>query len=457
MVFVPPFARRFSDRLRGKGGFARTARAFSWLMSEKFVSLGVGVLVNIPVARYLGPENFGIWSYVGAAAALAAPFAALGLDNIVTKELVQRRGQEGAVLGTSMALRKLGGAAALMILIAFATLSAFPDDRLPFYLVIGVGASLIGNAAVLGNWFIARDKLRAHAVINIGKTVFFALIRIGQVLTGASLTAFIIVAAIEALTSGVIAYAAYRVVRGEKIRWTFDLSLAKTLLSRSWPLLISGLTAAIYLKLDLVMLAHLGTPEQTGIYAAAARLSEVWYFVPALLMRAAFPSMLEVRARSMPLYRRRMQDALDALAAVSTMLALGVTIVAPVAVHILYGPSYAAAAAILSVHIWSGIFIFMRAVLSKWLIAEDLYIFSLVTHAAGAVVNIALNVVLIPTWGAMGAAVATLISYATASYLALLLHARTREMFMMMSRALLWPRRIPEVIQRLSRNQELSP
>jgi O-antigen/teichoic acid export membrane protein len=450
MVLVGPIARRIQARLQGEGGVARTVRAFSWLMSEKAVALGVGVLVNIPVARYLGPENFGVWSYVAATATLVAPAAALGLDHLTTKELVQRRDREDAVLGTAMALRKLGGAVVILALLAYAALASFPDDRLPLYLVLVVGASLIGNAAVINNWFIAHHKLRAHAVVSITKTLFFAAVRSGQVRSGASLTAFIVVAAVEALTSGIVAYFAYRTVRDEKLRWTFDLGLARDMLSRSWPLLISGLAAAIYLKLDLIMLAHLGSASEAGVYAAAARLSEIWYFAPILLTNAMFPSLLQLRDRSFKRYQRRLQDALDVLAGAATMLALAVTLAAPLIVHLLYGPAYAGAGLILSIHIWAGVFIFMRSVLSKWLIAEDLYIFSLVTHGTGALSNIALNIVLIPWWGGLGAAVATLVSYAAASYLALLLHPRTRPMFVMMCKALLWPRRLPQAMQRVS-------
>src|SRR5690606_30494984 len=105
------------------------------------------------------------------------------------------------------------------------------------------------------------------------------------------------------------------------------------------------------------------------------------------------------------------------LAAVAMLLAIVVSFASPWIIRFLFGESYAPAAAILSIHVWAGIFIFMRAVLSKWLIAEELYWFSLVTHVSGAVVNIGLNLWLIPILGGKGAAIATLVSYSTSSYL----------------------------------------
>ena len=121
------------------------------------------------------------------------------------------------------------------------------------------------------------------------------------------------------------------------------------------------------------------------------------------------------------------------------MVAVGVSLMAPWLVGLLFGPEFSASAAILAVHVWAGVFIFMRAAFSKWLIAEHLLIFSLVTQGAGALMNIGLNLVMIPVWGGIGAAWATVFSYATASYLALWLFPSTRPAAMMMTRAMTAP------------------
>ena len=102
----------------------------------------------------------------------------------------------------------------------------------------------------------------------------------------------------------------------------------------------------------------------------------------------------------------------------------------------IFGLSFAAAAPILKVHIWAGLFVFMREAFSKWLLLENLLVFSLLTHGLGALTNIALNSLLIPRWGGLGAAYATLISYAVAAYFSLALSRRTRPFFAMMTRAM---------------------
>src|SRR3546814_4170403 len=108
---------------------------------------------------------------------------------------------------------------------------------------------------------------------------------------------------------------AYRFASGFRFHWIWDRSVAFGFLRRSWPILISGITAVIYVRLDVVMLTWWSSPEEAGIYSAAARLSEVWYFVPTLLMNAVFPGLLSLRRSDPDQYDLRVQDLFDLLAA----------------------------------------------------------------------------------------------------------------------------------------------
>ena len=209
---------------------------------------------------------------------------------------------------------------------------------------------------------------------------------------------------------------------------------------RSPWLLASGIAEVIYLRIDIVLLERLRGVEETGIYAVAARLSEVWYMVPVALMGAVFPALWQ-RRQDAAAYQRGLQASLDLLFALAVALAVVMQLFGAPLVEWLFGPRFAASVPILQIHIWAGVFVFMRALLSRWLLAEDLLRFSLLTHLSGAAMNVALNLLLIPRYGALGAAVATVISYACAGWLALYLSPRTRPMGHMMARALLLPLR----------------
>jgi len=187
------------------------------------------------------------------------------------------------------------------------------------------------------------------------------------------------------------------------------------------------------------MLSQMTTDTIVGIYSVAVRLSEVWYFIPIAIVSSFFPSLLKAKAQGIEIYHSKLQKIYDLLVYIALILAIPITFLGTPFIKLLYGDAYEEAGQILSIHIWASVFIFMRSLLSKWLIAENLFVFSFVTHTSGAVVNILLNLILIPQLGGIGAAIATLISYATASYFSLFLNSKTWDMAMMMTKALIVP------------------
>ena len=110
-------------------------------------------------------------------------------------------------------------------------------------------------------------------------------------------------------------------------------------------------------------------------------------------------------------------------------------------INFLYGESFSDAGGVLMVHIWSAVFVFLGVASSKWFISEGLQRYSFYRTVSGALLNIALNLLLIPEYGIYGAAIATLCSQMVASYLFNLMNHKSRITFIMQSRALLLPLR----------------
>lgn len=420
----------------------KTLHGFLWLLLEKLCALGGSAIVSIFLARHLEPDGFGLYSYVLSIAALLAPLSQLGLYHIVTKFLVNEPKREGQILGTVSLLLFFGALASTCLTAIWVRFANLPDPQVGIYIVACVAAGTIGAFEFLQYWFLAKSLTKIYATSRIVVLLSITALKIAMLFFGASLGQFLAVSALELALTGLRSLIAYRVVESEKPRWTLSARLARELLNAAWPTMIGALSAVVYLKVDTIMLAQIGTAKEAGIYSAAARLSEIWYFIPPLLLSAAFPSLLRIRATDVAQYEHRIQDLLDIMAVAGSLVAAATCAVAWVVIPLLFGQEYAGAVPILMIHVWAGIFIFMRAVLSKWLIAESAYILSLVTQTSGAVANVVLNMVLIPRYGGVGAAVATLISYTVASYLSLVFAARTRPMFRRMTLSLLWPLRI---------------
>jgi len=418
--------------------------SFSWLLVDKVVALGGAAIVNIIVARHLGPNDFGLLNYVVSLAAMAAAVSGLGWSALLARDLSYRPDDEARILGAASVVTTVAMTVVTIAIAIWALTMPPVDSRIQWLLVIVVAMGVFRRYEFLESWFVVHGKVHAYAVARVAMVLLFIGVRVVLLWLGASLQAFVVTLAVETALIGLMSLMAYRMARGAPLKWIWDTSVAIDSLRRWWPVLLAGLTAFIYLRMDVIMLTWWSSPKEAGIYSAAARLSEVWYFVPQLLMNAVFPGLLILRQNDPDQYAQRVQDLLDLLAAAGTLLAVAVTLTAWWFIPLLYGPEYQSAALMLMIHIWAGIFVFMRTVLNKWLVAEELYIFALVTHGSAAIVNVAINIALIPKFGGVGAAVATLVSYATAGFLSLLLHHRTRGLFFMMLKSLMWPRRIGE-------------
>lgn len=411
-----------------------------WLASEKLFSMALVLLTTLILARHMGPEVFGQLNYLLAIVTLLTPFAAMGLNAIVTRELVLSPQENDKILGSALGVRLFFATLASLIVLLLSGSFIVADLRFVFSLLLV--ANIFTAFLVFDYWLQAHVANKYAVKARLSVLALLTLIRLVAVYYDAALSFFVILAAAELILTA-LAFLLVYALKGEGLaKLSFCYVTAKALLSQSWWLMLSGLAAIVYLKIDQVMLGQMSTDEQVGIYSVASRLSEVWYFFPVALVSSFFPKLLQAKKTSEITYRQNLQKLCDVLFIIALVIALTVLLIAEPIVILLFGDAYQASAIVLSIHIWAGIFIFMRALLSKWIIAENLLRFSLVTQLAGALLNVLANYILIPEFAAIGAAVATVLSYAVASYLALFLHRATWPMAKIMSFSFLLPLRV---------------
>jgi PST family polysaccharide transporter len=411
----------------------------AWWVAERVALLALVFAVNVVLVRALGPVGFGELSYLLAVVGLLLPVAQLGVSGLVARALLEKPDEEQRILRTAMLLRLAGAGAALLVGAAYWLLADDANARRAVLLLLLV-AQPAAAFQVVEFWF--QSRLRAGELVpwRTGALVVTGAAKVAVALGTGSVPAVAAVFAAEYVVLGSAYALAWRRVGGAPLRPARDAEWLRWFGQRAPWLFLSGIAESIYLRIDVVMLERLRGVAEAGTYAVAARVSEVWYALPPVLMAAIFPALWQRRGDAAA-YDRSLQVSLDVLCGVALVIAIAMQFAAGPLVRLLFGPEFAASAAVLTLHVWAGVFVFMRAVLSRWLLAEDLLRFSLVTHAAGALVNVALNLVLIPRHGAFGAAWATVISYASAGWLALFLSARTRPLGWMMARALLLPLR----------------
>jgi O-antigen/teichoic acid export membrane protein len=411
----------------------------TWLFGEKALLMLIGFTTMLCLARVMGPNNFGSLNYLLAIIALIAPIVSLGLQSIVVRELINLPGEKDKIISTVIGFRTMGAVLGAFICLVFAFLdkSLSDVDVLSLY-ILAIG-SVFNGLNELELWFQAKVAASIVAKMRTLVLTLFSVLKVVVVFNTDSVMAMATVFAIEQLVLGLGFLTMYYIDSGKLKISQFDWSYGVALLKQSIWLVLSGVAAVVYLKIDQVMLGQMVGRESVGVYAVAVRVSEVWYFFATAIVISVFPSLLSLRQKDLGKYYSRLQTICDLLLVSALMVAICVTLLAPLVIPVLFGEAYRDSALLLSIHVWAGAFVFMRALVSKWLIAEHLLKFSLISHGLGSVINITANYLLIPSFGGVGAAYATVLSYAVASYLTFWLHPSTIPIAKIMSRSLILP------------------
>jgi O-antigen/teichoic acid export membrane protein len=410
----------------------------AWLIGDKLLRLGLGLVVTVWMARHFGPATFGVWNYAIAYVAIFAAVATLGMDGVIVRELVRIDADAGAILGTGLLLR-LFVAAVLAIAATVSMHWVRPDQWLPA-LLVGANAAvmLLQSSQVFDYHFQARMHSRPAVIAANAAYVAAMLLRLGLLAADAPIAWFGATLVVEAAIAALLLWLAWRSDSAGTVRWRWHLPVARELVRESWPLMFSSLAVILYMRLDQIMLASMVGDQEVGQFSAALRIAEIWYFIPMSIVTAAFPAILAKRREDSAAYERYMQQLYDGLAWLGIAVAALVTVFAEPAVRLLYGPAYEQAARILTIQIWAGVAVSMSFVHSRWLLAEGLQRYGLLYTVIAATLNVMLNLLLIPSHGAVGAAWATVITQIGVLPVQLLL-PKARRNFVLMARTIAAP------------------
>lgn len=436
LKFLPPLIRA---RFEGRAGAQQIAANMVWLLADRIVRLGVGLLVSVWVARYLGPQLFGVYSYAIAFVGLFGFVSTLGLDSIVVRDIVHAPQDANEILGTAFSLKLIGAVVTLLAATSIGSLAQASDPVMPILIGLVAAGTLFQAFDVIDFWF--QSQVRSKYTVYARNTAFLilSLIKVLLILLHAPLIAFACAALAEIVLGAIGLIAAYQLTGQTVRRWRTSLARARMLLSVSWPLMLSSIAVWVYMRIDQVMLGLLADTRALGVYSAAVRLSEVWYFIPIAIVSSVFPAVVRSKAIDEKLYYERLQRLFNLMVVLSYVIVIPVTLLAGPIINLLYGPSYSEASRMFIVLMWAGLFVGLGVAREAWLVNEGLTRFSFATAVAGAITNVVLNIVLIPRWGGFAAAWATLAAQAVAVTLSTLLYARTRRIFVMQMKALvLW-------------------
>lgn len=381
-----------------------------WLVLEKIIRLFSGLLVGILVARYLKPEQYGLYNYSLAIVIILSGFADLGLNQIVVRELVKKPQSEEEIVSTTFFLKLLSGLICIGLAFALALMSR--GDSTTLSLILILSARLFFKPTEAIDFAFQSKVLSKYATWSRNIACLVAAFAIAAaVFMKQSILTIGLLSSLEFGISSVLIFGFY-VSAGYRVRFSsFSKGRVCSLLRDSWPLILSGVAIIIYMRIDQVMIKWMSGDVELGIYSAAVRLTEALYLIPTAIVGSALPKITQSYNQNNKSFYSEIQHLYNTVSLISYVSIITVFILASPIVSVVFGSDYTNSVAVLRVLIWAVIFVNLGIVQQSFMVVMNWTSIYMKIVFLASLMNIVLNYLLIPRYGAVGATISTVISY----------------------------------------------
>jgi O-antigen/teichoic acid export membrane protein len=405
-----------------------------WQLFEKIVRLTLTVFVSALLARYLGPNGFGQYNFLNAIISIALVVTSLGFNRILVREATGCKDNNDHIelISTAFYLRLL---ASIVVFIVMSVFFINTDAQNGLVYTIALASVIFVSFDVIDYHLQGQSIFKIATSCRVISFLIASALRVYLVIIESNISYFYATILVEYAIAGLLLYlvAKFRYsdianISSKKI----NFSKARKLLSESWPEIFAGFGAIVFMKMDQIMLQYMLGPSSVGIYSAATRISEAWYFLPTAIVAATFPVFMKKYNQDKQNQESLIQDlgyVMSILVWLSIFAGIAISVLGDRVIDLLFGHEYSKSGDILKLHVWGGIFLCMGITSGSWLVAQKKLKLNLYRNLSGLVLNFVLNIILIPVYGVTGAAVATVSGLALAFLFFDLIHKELRKMF----------------------------
>ena len=383
-------------------------RNASWIIACKIAQAVLGLVISMLCARYLGPSNFGLINYAAAIVAFAAPIMKLGYNHVLVQEIISYPENEGRILGSALFFNVISAVACIVGIVAFVCM-ANPGETETLIVCFLYSLNLLFQAfEMVQYWFQAKLISQYTSIASLVAYIIVSIYKIYLLATGKSIYWFAIAQSIDAFIIAGALIVIYNRLSSNKL--SVSSKYALQMFSKSKYFIISSLMITIFAQTDKLMLKNMLDDEAVGYYSAAVVCAGMMGFVFAAIIDSMRPVILESKKSSVHTYEQNVSRLFSIIFYVSLAQCVCMTLLAWPIIHILYGAEYDAAVNVLRLVVWYTTYAYFGSVRNVWILAEEKQRYLWIINLSGAVMNVALNFVLIPVWGIMGAAFASFVT-----------------------------------------------
>lgn len=396
--------------------FIKYLKNTSWIFLEQFVKLCAIFIVNIFIARYLGPEKYGVLSLSVSVVAIALTVSRLGMESVLIRELIGNTSKAAVYITTAFSLIFTAGIFCIFLL--YLILKLINVDKDTFNYIIFLSLSLIPQAfLVFDYYFQSQVKAKYSSLAKSLALVISAVFKLYLISVKASLLALIAAILFESILIAIFLFYIYLKKQSTPFQIKFDKVVASKLLKCSFPMLLASLTTVLYMRVDQLMIKAMLGNFDLGVYSAVSRLYELWVMVSVVLCASLLPAIVRLKEQALSSYEHNMVLFFRVVVGASLFVAVLSSIFANELIQLLFGQLYMGGVLPFKILMWSSVFASIGSVTMRYLVVEKLERKVAQRTAVALGVNVVMNFILIPIVGLSGAAISTLISLLIANYI----------------------------------------
>ena len=368
----------------------------------------------------------GKFSYIVAVTGILGSFSALGLQSIVVRELVKTPKKSSVILGTSLTLSFIASFFSYGLLVLIILFSN-PNDKMLLILAFINGFTFIFETLRILSFYY-ESKVNSAIVVKYNNIslIISSILKVIVVYFDLGIYLLTSIYVFEIAFASLLLFKSFSKNVYSLFKFSFDYSTAKNLLRDSLPLLLSGFMIGIFMKIDQIMINNMLGSSELGQYSIAAKLTELFYFIPVIIQSTLFPG-IELAINDKKLFRKRLNNLYSMSIIIAYIVILFMTFSSDFIIDFLYGPEFSGAKAPLLISIWAFLFVSYGISRNAFIISNNLTLSYMIIMAISAIINISVNLILIPKYGIIGASFATVLSQIFAGVISSLFYKPLRQ------------------------------
>ena len=365
-------------------------------------------LLALVVSRQLGPAFFGVFSFLTAVVVAANCFSNLGLDIWMVREVTKTPSQGKHYLSNILGLKILASLVTIMLVFLVFRMTDLPQTTLNLLWILSVSIFFNTVSQTLWHYGNCFKQFIYHSVLWAISNIIKAGLGITLVFLFYDLKVLIVGVVVAEAISMILSF---YIIRRQFGAFTplFQVSVWKDFLVRSTPIAMGMIFGVLYFRLDIVMLQFMTEEKVVGFYSAAYKLFEVSVVLSHSFMVVLFPTLVEEYHSDRVLFKNRFKKAIAIFSLIGGSIALVLWSFSHEIIRMIYGDKFFPSAKILDVLAVAILLFFISFLLSHVLIASGREQTNTWYLVGAVILNITLNFVWIPQYGAIGAAWATLL------------------------------------------------